>query len=134
MPTNTLTTLLSIPAVQIGGFFLETLDAVRGVSRFTDVPPVEASPLALIEASLDRTFTFGMNVLTGVPAPETIRRYREELAEARALYAEMGWLASPESFHLRPPPLEDYERVGIPMLPVTHATCRRTRPCRLSPW
>ncbi len=107
MPNDALTGLLTIPAVQVGGFLRETWDAVRGVSRFTDVPPVAPSPLALIEASLDRTFTLWMNVLLGAPQPQTIRRYRAELATAAALYAERGWLDDPTSFHRRPPPLVD---------------------------
>ena len=110
MAPKPFTTLLSIPAVQLGSFALETWDAVRGVSRFTDVPPVDASPLALLEASLDRTFTFGMNVLAGVPGPDTIRTYREELALARDVYAENGWLHDPRTFHPEPPPLEVVER------------------------
>lgn len=110
MPANALTTLLSIPAVQVGGFALETWDALRGISRFTDVPPVAFSPLAIVEASLDRTMTFGMNVLAGVPGPDTIRTYREELALAQSLYAEHGWLHDPRTFHPKPPPLEVYER------------------------
>jgi hypothetical protein len=69
------------------------------------VPPLEASLGLIGEALLDRTFTLTTSVLTGLPAPERMRRASEEVRRARALFDERGWLGDPASYHQEPPPL-----------------------------
>ena len=99
--------LLTIPAQQIGTLLTESWSAFRGTSRYTDVPPLDASLRIVGEAVLDRTFTLFTNLMLGVPHPDSVRQMVEEGIEARALYEERGWLADPASFHQTPPAVEE---------------------------
>ncbi|MEE2679077.1 MAG: prolyl oligopeptidase family serine peptidase [Myxococcota bacterium] len=98
--------LLTAPLQQLDGLLGETREALRGRSRYPDVPPLEPSIGLLGEALLDRTFTLSTSAMTGVPLPERLRRMLHEVALARSLYEARGWLASPASYHEEPPPLE----------------------------
>ena len=97
--------LITIPLQQLEGLLSEGWSAWRGSSRYRDVPALEGSFGLIGEALLDRTFTLTTSALVGVPAPERVRRARDELALARDLFAERGWLADPASYHDEPPPL-----------------------------
>jgi hypothetical protein len=110
MANESLSRPISAPTARIGGFLLDTWDVFRGTSPHVDVPRVPTSPLALIETGLERTVSLGMNLLIGVPSPETIRGYQRELVQARALYEKEGWLHEPRTFHRQPRPLERFER------------------------
>jgi pimeloyl-ACP methyl ester carboxylesterase len=98
--------LITIPLQQLESVVSETWSALRGSSRFRDVPPLEASFGLVGEAVLDRTFTLTTSVLTGLPVPERVRRGLEEARAAVALFRERGWLDDPRSYHGDPPPLE----------------------------
>lgn len=71
------------------------------------MPPLEPSAGLIAEALLDRTFTLGTTVMTGVPAPDTVRRMLDELTVARDFFAARGWLADPAGYHEDPDPLGD---------------------------
>jgi pimeloyl-ACP methyl ester carboxylesterase len=59
----------------------------------------------IAEALLDRTFSLGTSVLTGVPGPEVVRRMLDELAAARELFGARGWLDDPVGYHQEPSPI-----------------------------
>jgi len=96
---------LTVPLQQLDSLLGETWSAIRGQSRYPDVPPLEPSLGLLGEALLDRTFTLSTSAMTGVPLPEQLRRMRNEAASACALYEARGWLANPAAYHQEPPPL-----------------------------
>jgi len=98
--------LLAVPFQQLDSLLEETRKAIRGQSRYPDVPPLEPSLGLLGEAFLDRTFTLSTSAMTGVPMPDQLRRMLNELASARALYETQGWLADPGAYHQEPPLLE----------------------------
>ncbi len=109
MASSILSKLLLLPTLQLGTLLSESWDAARGRSRYTDVPPLEPSLMALMESTLDRSFTLGLNIFSGMPDPDTIRRGAEELTAALALYRDRGWLDDPRAYHVDPPPLRDVE-------------------------
>lgn len=96
---------LTVPLQQLDALLGETWEAIRGESRYPDVPPLEPSLGLLGEALLDRTFTLSTSVMTGVPLPEQMRRMLIEAASAGAFYEARGWLANPGAYHQEPPPL-----------------------------
>jgi hypothetical protein len=66
------------------------------------------APLRILgEAAIDQSFTLGMNLLTGVPHPDVLRRRQRELAETLALFEAHGWLTNPRDYHVDPPPVRD---------------------------
>jgi pimeloyl-ACP methyl ester carboxylesterase len=85
----------------------ETWLALRGESGYADVPPAEPSLGLIGEALLDRAFTLGTSVMTGLPRPGAVRRMLDEAALAERLFAERGWLAEPALYHPAPPALSD---------------------------
>lgn len=101
--------LLTWPLLGAANLLAETWSAIRGEAPHTDVPPLEASLLAVLEAVLDRSFTLGVNLLSGVPNPAAIRLAREATQQAGDTIEAAGWLDDPVSFHPAPPPLEHWE-------------------------
>jgi hypothetical protein len=94
--------LLALPGLGLGSFVLEGMAAARGNSPYSEVPPVELSLRVVAEAALDRSFSLGMNLLTGVPHPTTVRRAQAE-AKAMARFAsENGFHDDPASYHRAP--------------------------------
>ena len=89
--------LLALPGLGFGSFLLEGLAAARRVSPYADVPPVEPSLRVVAEAALDRSFSLGMNLITGVPHPTTMRRAQAEaqaIADVRNKASEVALLAT----------------------------------------
>ena len=94
--------LLALPGLGFGSFVLEGVAAARRASPYAEVPAVEPSLRVIAEAALDRSFSLGMNLLTGVPHPTTVRRAQAE-AEAMARFAgERGFHADPAAYHRTP--------------------------------
>src|SRR5262244_2601182 len=98
-----------MPAQQLGQLVSETCRALRRRSGYADVPPARPSLALLGGALLDRTFTLGTSVMTGLPLPEAVRRMLDEAAAAARLFEQRGWLADPARYHDEPPPLLDPE-------------------------
>ena len=101
--------LLTLPLLGAANVLTEAWSALRGEAPHTDVPPLEPSLLAVLEAVLDRSFTLGVNLLSGVPNPADIRLAQEATRQAGEAIEAAGWLDDPVSFHPAPPPLEDWE-------------------------
>jgi hypothetical protein len=93
---------LALPGLGIGSFLLEGVAARRGRSPYTEVPPVEPTLRVIAEAALDRSFTLGMNLLTGVPHPTAVRRAQAEAAAMAAFVGERGFHADPARYHRTP--------------------------------
>ncbi len=94
--------LLALPGLGIGSFVLEGLAAARGRSPYAEVPAVEPSLRVVAEAALDRSFSLGMNLLTGVPHASTVRRARAEASAMAEFVAERGFRADPATYHRSP--------------------------------
>jgi pimeloyl-ACP methyl ester carboxylesterase len=101
--------LLTLPLMGFGSFLSESWTAMRGETPLTEVPPLEPSFGAVLEAALDRSFTLGVNLLAGVPNPSEIRRARLAMQRAAAVVEAQGWLDDPAAFYRTPPPLENWE-------------------------
>jgi pimeloyl-ACP methyl ester carboxylesterase len=98
--------LIGVPLQQLEALLAESWSAIRGVSRYPEVPPADPSAGLVGEALLDRTFSLYTSAMVGVPLPETVRRMMEDVIEARDLFRERGWLEDPGAYHQDPPPLE----------------------------
>ena len=101
--------ILSLPLMGFGSFLSESWTAFRGETPHSEVPPLEASVGAVLEAVLDRSFTLGVNLMAGVPNPADIRRAHEAMKLAADTIEDQGWLLNPAAFHRIPPPLSDVE-------------------------
>ncbi len=85
-------------------------DWLRGHTE-EDVPSVRPSPLGIWKWLIDE-WTLQTELTTGrfrIPDAAFRRRLRDELAVARDLYGDRGWLADPASYHQTPPPMGDVE-------------------------
>jgi hypothetical protein len=117
---------MALPGVQLGSLLAEGWQAYRENSPWAEVPALEPSFRILGEAALDQSFTLGVNLLTGVPHPGTLRRRQRELAETLALFEAHGWLANPRGYHVDPPPVHDAKlrpdrhRVGLRPMEFQH--------------
>ena len=94
--------LLALPSLGFGSFVLEGLAAARGASRWTEVPPLEPSLRVIFEAVLDRSFGLGLNLLTGVPHPSTLRRAHAEATEMAQWVESEGYREDPRAYHRDP--------------------------------
>jgi len=101
--------ILALPLMGFGNLLSETWASVRGETPHADVPPLEPSFTAILEAVLDRSFTLGVNLMAGVPNPVEVRRAHLSLTRAAETADREGWLRNPKAFHRTPPPLEDWE-------------------------
>lgn len=100
--------LLAIPGAPLSTFVAESWRAARGESAYAGVPPVEPSLRIVGEAVLDRSFSVGINALTGVPRPAQVRRQRAELADAVAALTAQGYLENPKRYHAAPEAPRDW--------------------------
>jgi len=107
-----LSRLLALPGLQIGSLLAESWQALRGESPYADVPPMESSLRSIGEAVVDRSFSIGMNLLTGVPNPVIVRRAQQQARSARDFISDNGWLVDPRGFHGEPPPVGRSEEVA----------------------
>ena len=80
----------------------ESWHALRGRSRYADVPPLAPSAALIAEAILDRSFTLGTAIWAGTPDRGDMRRMRRDLAAALELYGARGWLEDPAAYHREP--------------------------------
>jgi dienelactone hydrolase len=94
---------LTVPGIHLGSLISEGFDAYRGASQWNEVPPVEPSLGIALGAMLDRAFTVGTNVVTGVPSPEIVRRFNDEAGAMRDFLDARGWLEDPADYHRTPP-------------------------------
>jgi pimeloyl-ACP methyl ester carboxylesterase len=94
--------LLALPGLGFGSFVLEGLAAARGASPYAEVPSVEPSLRVVAEAALDRSFSLGMNLLTGVPHPTTVRRAQAEAQGMARFASDSGFHENPASYHRSP--------------------------------
>ncbi len=84
-------------------------DWIRGHTD-DDVPSAAATIPAIAKWWFDEV-TIQMEMAssrTRIPGDGFRSRVRDELAEARQLYAERGWLADPHSFHRQPTPIREW--------------------------
>ncbi len=102
--------LLALPTLGFGSFVIEGMAAARGDSAYSEVPPVKPSLRVLAEAALDRSFSIGMNLLTGVPHPTTLRRAQAEAQAMARFAAESGFHEDPASYHRTPQAPADVQR------------------------
>ncbi len=75
--------------------------------RTPGVPPTRLTPALLGHVIMDESI---MAIAVGpkrFPRRADYHRVSEELARARALFDQQGWLSDPKSFHRTPPPLTD---------------------------
>lgn len=85
---------------------LSIRDWLRGHTE-DDVPSVRPGLLGIWKWMIDE-WTIQTELVTGrfrIPDSAFRRRLRDELAIARDLYADRGWLADPRSYHRTPPPM-----------------------------
>ena len=101
--------LLALPVLQFGHFVSEAWTAARGETPHPEVPPLDRSLGAIAEAVLDRSFTLGINLLTGVPNPSDVREAHAALERAAEVAETRGWLRDPRAFHRKPPRVEEWE-------------------------
>ncbi len=94
--------LVTVSGQPVASFVSESWAAYTGASQWTDVPPVEASMRLVGESVMDQTFGLLVNLLTGVPAPEQIRKANQDVERMHAFLDEGGWLQSPLGYHQQP--------------------------------
>jgi len=94
--------LLALPGLGFGSFVLESIAAARGASPWTEVPPLAPSLRVVAEAAIDRSFSIGMNLLTGVPHPSTMRRAQAEAAAMAVWSDSQGFRDEPRAYHRDP--------------------------------
>lgn len=99
---------LTVPGIQMGSLLSDGWDAYRGAAQWNEVPAVEPSLGIALGFMLDRSFAAVTNVLTGVPSPETVRRFNVEAAAMRDFLSAGGWLDDPPAYHRPPPPAEPW--------------------------
>jgi hypothetical protein len=120
--------LLTLPLMGFGSFLSEGWSALSGETPHSEVPPLEPSVGAVLEAVLDRSFSLGVNLMAGVPNPSEVREAHESMERAAALIEARGWLDDPARFHRRPPPVQNIvesEHKSFQMLRrVPHKTMR----------
>jgi hypothetical protein len=73
------------------------------------VPRPQASAQLAAKVALDDAILASMAVTAPLPHPGDAERIRTEVQHALELYRVRGWLEEPESYHQRPPPLDDPE-------------------------
>ncbi len=78
--------------------------AVRLEGPTRDVPPPSPSWRLDGEVAFDEVILASMALRTPRASEALHRRVLQEIADARALYAERGWLDDPRAFHRPPPP------------------------------
>jgi hypothetical protein len=99
---------LVAPSIQLGPLISEGWNAYRGASQWNEVPRVEPSLGIALGAALDRAFTAATSILTGVPGPETVRRFNSEAIAMRTFLDDHGWLREPAGYYPAPPPVEEW--------------------------
>lgn len=100
--------LVNVSGQPVASFVTESWAAYTGASRWTDVPPLDASLRLIGESVMDQAFGLVVNLLTGVPVPEQVRRASEDLERMHAYLGEGGWLRSPLGYHRAPPAPEHW--------------------------
>jgi dienelactone hydrolase len=86
-----------------------------GVTSLRQEPGVEEVPAPhptarlAAKVAMDDALLASLAVTAPLPPPVDHRRIRVEVEEALDLYRERGWLEKPETYHVRPPALEDPE-------------------------
>jgi hypothetical protein len=99
---------LAAPGIQLGPLISEGWKAYRGASQWNEVPRVEPSLAIALGATLDRAFTAATSILTGVPGPDTVRRFNSEAVAMRGFLDERGWLRDPAGYYPSPPPVGEW--------------------------
>ncbi len=111
---------MALPGLSLTTFAIEAHRARRGHSPYSQVPPLDPRASVLGSAVLDRTFTLAVNLLTGVPAPNQVRRAEREIEDAARMFEAEGWLDDPRSYHADPPAPDHFE-----LRPITAREGRR---------
>lgn len=94
--------LVSVSGQPLASFVSETWAAYTGASQWTDVPPVDASLGLVGESVMDQTFGLAVNLLTGLPTPEQVRRAKEDAERMHVFLDAGGWLERPLEYHRTP--------------------------------
>jgi hypothetical protein len=85
------------------------LTSLRQEPVLDEVPRPQPSPRLAAKVALDDAILASMAVTAPLPHPGDAARIQTEVSHALELYRVKGWLEEPESYHVRPPPLEDPE-------------------------
>jgi hypothetical protein len=99
---------LASPGIKLGPLISEGWDAYRGASQWSEVPRVEPSLGIALGATLDRAFTVATSILTGVPGPDTVRRFNAEAVAMREFIEQRGWIENPAAYYQAPPPVTEW--------------------------
>lgn len=100
---------LALAAVRTGGVISRALLRDQRVSVGTPVPDVPEPRLNVAVAwqvALDECVLAMMNNPSRLPDPDDLARVGDEVAAARELFRQRGWLDSPVEYHRDPPPLD----------------------------
>ena len=111
---------LALPGLLILGFWSALLVGLLSAASFVAagtmslraLPEIERVPAARTGVSMaaklagDEAVLATMTAIRFLPRGERAVRMRAELDEALELFASRGWLEKPESYHLKPLPLE----------------------------
>lgn len=79
--------------------------SVRQEPHCADVPEPHPSLGLALQAAIDDAILASLTVRARTPADTD--RVAQEIHAARELFADNGWLASPEAYHQTPPPLHE---------------------------
>jgi len=93
----------------VASFLAESWAAYRGASQWSDVPPLEPSLRLVAESMMDQTFGVVVSLVTGVPAPEQVRRAQQDVRSMHEFLDAHGWLQSPLGYHRRPSTPDSWE-------------------------
>lgn len=104
-----LATAAALFALSAASFLCAGRIAVRLEAPTRDVPPPSPSWRLDGEVAFDEVILASMTLRTPRASQALYRRVLQEIDDARALYAERGWLDDPRAFHPRPAPPETVE-------------------------
>ena len=85
------------------------LTSLRQEPLVEEVPPPRPSARLAAKVAMDDALLASLAITAPLPEPEDHERLIAEVEQALELYRERGWLDKPESYHIRPPALEDPE-------------------------
>lgn len=101
--------LLALPSLQLGSLVAESWAMYQRRSPYPDVPPLEPSLRVVGEAVLDRSFTLGLNLLTGVPRPAAMRAAKQSIDAQVDFVRRRGFDENPAAYHRTPARVDSWE-------------------------
>ncbi len=98
---------LLLVAASVLGFCAAGAHSVRLEPAVEDVPAPRPSPWLYAQVAVDEALLASMQVSILLLRSGDHDRVSQEVAEARELFADSGWLEKPLDYHRQPPPLEN---------------------------